>query len=1049
MPTPIPISSLKGNSSVGSVNQSGPTPISQVKASSSVGSVGQSGPTPISAVKAGLAAPQKSGGGGVGGFLGRFGSDIAHAALNSPGGAYKLAKDATLDVASGISSGGKHRDTTRLSSDAKAMAAATVQDFQHPLRHPGNTALDIAAVASLGAGSVARVGAAGRALDAGEGLGAAAKAVARKPIPAPRVFEANGVSVSRPGSRNVAFRAAQKLLDQARNTFPEKRILGVSQTARVGKELARQRQFDLTRSQMVFNQLAAKGRKVNVKSPKGVALRSAIEGTTPSERIALHKADLAAAKTEYDRKALRGQISAAYKAKQFGREVTHSDGTTTFHITDPKLLALQGEAVAAARKIDEGLVSSGRRAPEVLEAAVQKPGRVFKGAKYVEPTPGKLGKPSSALVRQRAQVARLEQIAARSAERDAAKAKPYPNVHTTPRGVEKAPGPKTPGKASAMPPAPLVSYGTQRLGSALNIAREQLDRMEAAAARRVTPTGLIGAENFAAGQAHIGYPRREPAGSIRRGVALGQGGSVGIPKQEGRLTHTLTGANIHTGHFRNDVPRIIAENGLESERVNALLRARQFFIEHSQATPGDIPTRYAQPIRLDELKNKSYPQAVKDLQQEAAKAEHAGTPNMLGLTYDAIRDRIFPSDIKAEHFDPADIPEHQGVAWIDRRLLGGLERRSPLAGSSDWPVIHGGLKAFDYANNVSRALILYLKPAYGPPQMIGNAALNIIQQGFAAPYNVTRAIGLERAMGTADRVAIDTWMGEGIASNLRVTGQGLTSKVTNALASGWGKVIDSPFRRSSFLHEAAQRGYKTPEQIHALLNDDSKAGNLAEVVHRANDAIINFGDLSEAERTLVRRVLFVYPWLKGSTKYAGHLLTEHPVQSAAIAQIGRQGYEQQQADLGDVPSYYAGLFKVGGTEAVPRTLNPTSAAILQTPFQIAATIAEFATSKHPESAYTASNFLTPSLAAILAGLTGVDSLGRKVPKNIQTVGKQLVEGTPGALLYQRLTKDQTNKTRPLTPHDAIMQALLGSALASAPTNKAKLNSLARRERAGK
>jgi hypothetical protein len=99
-----------------------------------------------------------------------------------------------------------------------------------------------------------------------------------------------------------------------------------------------------------------------------------------------------------------------------------------------------------------------------------------------------------------------------------------------------------------------------RLGIRLEAAQQKVGRLEAAAARRVTPTGLVGAEDFAAGQAHIGYPRREPAGSIRRNVAMGQGGSVGIPKQEGRLTHTLTGANIHTGHFRNDVPRIIADD---------------------------------------------------------------------------------------------------------------------------------------------------------------------------------------------------------------------------------------------------------------------------------------------------------------------------------------------------------------------------------------------------------------------------------------------------------------------------------------------------------
>ena len=71
--------------------------------------------------------------------------------------------------------------------------------------------------------------------------------------------------------------------------------------------------------------------------------------------------------------------------------------------------------------------------------------------------------------------------------------------------------------------------------------------------------------------------------------------------------------------------------------------------------------------------------------------------------------------------------------------------------------------------------------------------------------------------------------------------------------------------------------------------------------------------LGALERDIVRRAIFVYPWVRGATLYAGHFLTEHPVQAAVAGQLAKQAEAKQAAELGSVRGYAAGLFRVGGS----------------------------------------------------------------------------------------------------------------------------------------
>jgi hypothetical protein len=303
---------------------------------------------------------------------------------------------------------------------------------------------------------------------------------------------------------------------------------------------------------------------------------------------------------------------------------------------------------------------------------------------------------------------------------------------------------------------------------------------------------------------------------------------------------------------------------------------------------------------------------------------------------------------------------------VPRRILGDLAKpQAPLRA-----VAGGGpVKTVDAINNASRFAILYLKPAYAVPNILGNEAVNILQQGFAAPVNLARAARANHVLGEELTAHIDTAMGEGVARAVSAHGQGKLSGVVDKAAAGWSKVVDTPFRRASFFYEARQAGFKTTAQLRALLTDDAHHEDLVRVSQKANREAIDYENLTPVEKEIVRRVVFFYPWVKGSTVYAGRLVREHPVKAAVVGELGKQGREETQKEIGNVPSYLEGVFKAGGG-----LVNPNSAAILQTPAQVAQAIGGLASGNISDAAQ-ASGFGTPAISLLTALASRKNSLG--------------------------------------------------------------------------
>jgi hypothetical protein len=119
------------------------------------------------------------------------------------------------------------------------IAHATAQDVLHPLRNPGYLALDVSALASAGAGTAARLGAAGKAVSAGGRAGAVAKALAHAPEPRLRTLPSGKLEAHPLESRNKALAPLQRALDKRLNAKaaaqPEGRVGCKTVPRRIGK----------------------------------------------------------------------------------------------------------------------------------------------------------------------------------------------------------------------------------------------------------------------------------------------------------------------------------------------------------------------------------------------------------------------------------------------------------------------------------------------------------------------------------------------------------------------------------------------------------------------------------------------------------------------------------------------------------------------------------------------------------------------------------------------------------------------------------------------
>lgn len=511
----------------------------------------------------------------------------------------------------------------------------------------------------------------------------------------------------------------------------------------------------------------------------------------------------------------------------------------------------------------------------------------------------------------------------------------------------------------------------------------------------------------------------------------------GIPTAPSTVTHKFEGGILRGGGGRSNVADLMAESALEALKFTTLKNNRDRILASAQDTPDGIPEQYLQAIRVNHKVTDNPDRLAEELLNIPGdlteKEADAG-----GLAYERTRQRYFPTwNDLAKHFPGKSETELRqslpaGYKYVDKRLLGGLDRGNPLFTAMEVPSVRAGLKWVDRINTAQKAAILYLKPAYAIPNMLGNAALTLAQQGFLAPWNLAKSVTAFHWLGKDDAAAIKTIMGGGETRVLDVRAHNLVTTISHKLAGFYAKGVDDPFRFSSFLHEARLEGFKSKSELHNLLTDPQYANELEGIATRANDELINYERLGPGEQAILRRLVFFYPWVKGSTRYAGQFLMNHPVEAGTVGQAGSKATAQLQQELGSVPAYAEGIFKVGNdkTTGMPLVSNPGAAAILGTPGNLLETLYNLFSSK-PNKDLTAAQNLSPVDTALLDLLTG--GMGHPGPKGknfspLRLAADDVYGGNPLFTFLHFLTNGPNmNGTYPDTSpwHAASRFALLG------------------------
>lgn len=267
---------------------------------------------------------------------------------------------------------------------------------------------------------------------------------------------------------------------------------------------------------------------------------------------------------------------------------------------------------------------------------------------------------------------------------------------------------------------------------------------------------------------------------------------------------------------------------------------------------------------------------------------------------------------------------------------------SHMQGTSDF------VKNFiDKPTSVWRHVTLNLSPRWMLSNIVGQLFFLVASHGL---FNSMRAlIGSWKMRGLIDEAVpqirsagfyaahqLDDspYLAGRILSKLRKHGDHLGA--ANAVLSD-----DIP-RRAAFYAEirpavkAIQKEHPelTFQDAAKLLVDTAEATNpkwLDDVAARVISDLVDFRDMSDFERRTMRRVMPFWSWIKGSMKRATRLALEEPEWLAPYGAVGRYGQQQNEAWLGDVPSFLRGAIRIGGTDVTPMVIPTQVLNPLQTP----------------------------------------------------------------------------------------------------------------------
>lgn len=688
------------------------------------------------------------------------------------------------------------------------------------------------------------------------------------------------------------------------------------------------------------------------------------------------------------------------------------------------------------------------------QARIDAPNRIHAGATFESRTPGKEGVPAPGLLRSRADVAQLQDLHDRlTAETQAAGEKAI--------GAEGMIGNKIAGEGPRQRSSAVVAEGTpptiptggrvvspspgaraEVVGAALSKAKDKLERQEAAYQRRIKPTGIVGGEGARPGRQHVPYYSTEPNGAPA-GVTRPVGAVVGQPAEAVR-SGEFTGDSIKRGQVPDNTTGIVARH------LNRLVKQFQTG-KFREGLPGS-GTRLTDRdmlVNTQELANAK----VSDELKAALGGKKVTLDELAGehQAFEAFRQLIVPklapdhAQDGLPHDAPIGTPAPAGYKWVDQKMMGPLGRpQIPLPGKV--------ARVMDATNSGVTAATVYYKLGHNITRGFTDAATNLIE-GSLRPAPMGRAYQVWKGLSEEERDQAIAGVGGGGFTAMPHEGDTKIGGAARVGAAFYARTFDAPSRFLNLHYIASKSGFGSPEKFSAFLRESKDATGLSDVQKatidgiwkRANRASIQYDKLSDFERRYLNRVIWFWPWLKGSTKFAGRTIVEHPYQAAAVGTLGGKGADQTLKDLGPQASYNAGIFRIGGSDANPWTINLNTISPFSTPAGLMEDAIHVA---HPTQAEQLASALSPALAAAGGAAYHLNQYGAASKGDVLTnLLGSLVGTTPEATLLKALTGSAAKPSRqfPTSRLEGIARFLGGSAVPRVQ-NRAIANSAYAKER---
>lgn len=373
-------------------------------------------------------------------------------------------------------------------------------------------------------------------------------------------------------------------------------------------------------------------------------------------------------------------------------------------------------------------------------------------------------------------------------------------------------------------------------------------------------------------------------------------------------------------------------------------------------------------------------------------------------------DNLFPDDERMKNMG-GDWANNavQVPAWVKDELMYGNLKLN--AGGNQYLNMLGGL--FDSYNNVNRLAGIYLKPAYTIVNTASNVLFATLKQGAWYPVNLAIASGVLGSLPKALLRRLDEEVGSGGAIAISGEGKGALGTVVDAVAHTQNMLADRLQRRTAIIHELRKNG---------VLDIRGRGDNVARIsdwldnpVHKemrnvigmdAENSMVRFRGMSNVEKQVISRAIYVYPWVKGATRYGLRFGWDMPVRASVLSHIGQEGWDWVEEELGSIASFMRSKSPITniGKDGTVRVIDPNSLTAQSSAGDVLGALLAFTEGQGAKPAFAKNlvTFATPGVGLFLGQATGTNDVGRETGNILEAFGADVPNVGFGSFVRQMI-----------------------------------------------